>query len=496
MIKNQNKEIGTKIDSVRKGITIRVRKKNKLNELLRIIKALKLMQATSKNLKENHENYDHLKIVTLIKGADNVFEKTLKDVKIMVNVRNELELYKTTSYDNFKNHFYNVFEAYYSFLNDQTLEMLQNIDENDAYGYFTEFDEKDPETGSLLNTPHRQSDADIDELLKIDLSSEKKVNKYKKEDFERNLTKEKVIVETLLEMQRLQKFDVSRLVESIEEKIKENNQNIKTFLVGGIAEIGRHRNLKCLEIFFKYAKEANTVLVEIIHQVVKQSTDFKNTNSTKVIGKLQGFYEDLYETVVEQNKILLKNLEKILHSFIQEGMGISEIINTAKILDNYKINFMTDFYGEIFLRVSDEVFNQYIELKTKIMQVQIQPIDQEIRSCWISGFYGQAKNEIDRLTQEENWLPGEIDSFTVIRMNKMLKWNRKEEIKDMRNNFMGFKRDIEFDGKRYAISSSLRRIINIMYEFHYLIFEIGMRNFEVYDKMIEIILFYIKILLE
>lgn len=157
---------------------------------------------------------------------------------------------------------------------------------------------------------------------------------------------------------------------------------------------------------------------------------------------------------------------------------------------------MTDFYGEIFLKVSDDVNNQYIRLKKNKMQIKFEPIEQEIKSCWIQGYFCSARNEIDRLTQEENWLPGEIDSQTVMRMNKMLKWNRKQDIKDMSKNFMGFKRDIEFDGKRYAISSSLRRIINIIYEFHYLIFELGMKNFEVYDKMIELILYYNKLLIE
>ena len=52
---------------------------------------------------------------------------------------------------------------------------------------------------------------------------------------------------------------------------------------------------------------------------------------------------------------------------------------------------------------------------------------------------------------------------------------------------MGFKRDIEFEGKRYAINAALRRVINIIYEYHFLIFELGMTHPETYDKLFEII---------
>lgn len=316
---------------MRQGITKRVRKKNKLNEILRIIKALKLIQATSENLKENHKNYDHLKIVTLIKGADNVFEKTLKDIKIVVNVKKELESYKTSSYEDFTNHFYREFEAYYTTINDQTLEMLQNIDENDTYNLQTEFDLEDQTQGSILDTPHKESDGDLSELINDNFTPQKDANKFKKEDFDRSTTKEKILVETLLEMQRLRKFDIGRLFESIEEKIKENNQMIKTFLVGGMAEKGRLKNVKCLEIFFKYIKEINSLLVEIIYQAVKESVRLQLMRSAKEVGNLASFFEDLYDAIITQNKMLLNNVEKILHSFFQENMSISEVINTAKL---------------------------------------------------------------------------------------------------------------------------------------------------------------------
>ena len=120
VLRNSHKDIGDKIAVVREDITKRVRKKQKLNEVLRIIKAMKLMTITSENLKENHKNYDHLKIVALIKSADNVFERTLKDIRLMSNLRVELESYKTSSYEDFVNHFYQEFEGYYDTIFEQS----------------------------------------------------------------------------------------------------------------------------------------------------------------------------------------------------------------------------------------------------------------------------------------------------------------------------------------------------------------------------------------
>jgi hypothetical protein len=65
--------------------------------------------------------------VTLIKGADNVFEKTLKDINLMGNMRLELEYYKHSSYEELVNHFYQEFEGYYDSLFAQTEEMLARV---------------------------------------------------------------------------------------------------------------------------------------------------------------------------------------------------------------------------------------------------------------------------------------------------------------------------------------------------------------------------------
>jgi hypothetical protein len=68
--------------------------------------------------------------------------------------------------------------------------------------------------------------------------------------FKRSPIKEQLLVETLIEMVRLGKFEVSKMTDCLSEKLRENQQVFKHFLIGHIADVGRRKNIKALRIYF------------------------------------------------------------------------------------------------------------------------------------------------------------------------------------------------------------------------------------------------------
>jgi hypothetical protein len=195
--------------------------------------------------------------------------------------------------------------------------------------------------------------------------------------------------------------------------------------------------------------------------------DLKIKESPKAIHREGNFFGDLYEIITFQLRASISNFEKLLHSFFHENMDLSAIVNTCKVLKENNIVFSIEIYLEMFSGLGQEVLGHYRDIKTRGAIPRFEPIQNELETSWVIGYYGIAKKETERITQEENWMPGEIDDLTVKRLNRMLKWNRKTNQQDKTNSFLGFKRDIEFDSKRYSMSSSYRRFISIIYGFHY-----------------------------
>ena len=180
---------------------------------------MKLMRATGENLKTNYQNYDHLKIVTLIKQADKVFEKTLKDIKLMSNMRSELEYYKYSSFEGLVNILYSQLQDYYNTVFVQAEDRINKVGDKVKDMYESEGTNKEDILVAHSNTPikkHKDSAefGDFPELEDETILEQKQ--------FQRSNETELKISQTILEVYRLQKFETNKITDILSEKLREN----------------------------------------------------------------------------------------------------------------------------------------------------------------------------------------------------------------------------------------------------------------------------------